>query len=184
MFIFNGVEENSRTNMTHQRKKVKKLQDCNLKSMVLEAVARGGNNCTSRQISDRIEYRNYNSLRASINRYVRQGYLIKHGNKKPYYYSLTKKGLLHAKDPLILKKRRHFLYWQHISKILSDEKEFVHGAAMYIRHNPEFALREITRSPYFRGDNTYHGMYKKMLDEQAREIHFLRELIHELGYRL
>jgi hypothetical protein len=184
MFIFNGVEENSRTNMTHQRKKVKKLHDCTLKGMVLRAVAAGGNNCTSRQIFDKIEYKNYNSLRVSINRYMRQGYLKKHGDKKPYYYSLTKKGLLHAKDPLILKKRRHFLYWQHLTEILSKEDEFVKAMVMHIRHNPEFALREICKSPYFRGDSTFHGYYKRILDEQNQEIVYLRELLYQLGYRL
>lgn len=162
----------------------KTLQDCKLKAMVLQAVAANGNNCTSRQISDKIGYKNYNSLRVSLNRYVRQGYLRKHGQTKPYYYSLTKKGLLHAKDPLILKKKRNFLYWRHVSQILGNEEEFMHGVMKFIQHDPEFALREICKSPYFRGDNTFHGYYKKMLDEQAREIHFLRELLHELGHRL
>jgi hypothetical protein len=167
-----------------QKKTRKNLKDCALKAMILRAVAAGGNNCTSRQIFDRIEYKNYNSLRVSVNRYVRQGYLRKHGNKKPYYYSLTKKGFEHAKDPLILKKKRNFLYWRHVSQILGNEEEFVHGVLKFIQYQPEMALREICKSPYFRGDSTFHGMYKKMLDEQAREIHFLRELIHELGYRL
>lgn len=162
----------------------KTLKDCSLKAMVLRAVASGENNCTSRQILNQINYQNYNSLRVSLNRYVRQGYLKKDDGKKPYYYSLTKKGYEHAKDPLILKKRKHFLYWKHISEILSHEEEFMKGMCMHIRHNPEFALREISKSPYFINDSTYHGYYKRMLDEQAREIHFLRELIHELGYQL
>lgn len=165
-----------------QKKTCKNLKDCTLKAMVLRAVAAGGNNCTSRQIFDKIEYRNYNSLRVSINRYVKQGYLRKHGNKKPYYYSLSKKGLLHAKDPLILKKKRHFLYWQHITEILSKEDEFVKAMVMHIRHHPEAALREISKSPYFINDNTFHGYYKRMLDEQAREIRDLWEILHRLGY--
>jgi len=167
-----------------QKKGHKTLKDCTLKAMVLRAVAAGGNNCTSRQIFNQIEYKNYNSLRVSINRYVRQGYLKKHGDKKPFYYSLSKKGVEHAKDPLILKKKRHFLYWQHLTEILSKEDEFVKAMVMHIRHHPEAALREISKSPYFINDNTFHGYYKRMLDEREREIHFLRELIHELGYRL
>lgn len=170
--------------MRPQQKKGKKtLQDCKLKGMVLRAVAAGGNNCTSRQIFNQIEYKNYNSLRVSINRYVRQGYLKKHGHKKPFYYSLSKKGMEHAKDPLILKKKRNFLYWKHVSQILGNEEEFMHGVSKFIQHDPEFALREICKSPYFRGDSTFHGFYKKIIDEREREIYFLRELIHELGYR-
>jgi predicted transcriptional regulator len=160
----------------------KTLKDCTLKGMVLRAVASGGNNCTSRQIFNQIEYKNYNSLRVSINRYVKQGYLKKHEDKKPYYYSLTKKGMEHAKDPLILKKKRNFLYWKHVSQILANEKEFMHGVMKFIQHDPEFALREICKSPYFRGDSTFHGMYKKMLDEQNREIRDLGEILHRLGY--
>lgn len=166
-----------------KKTKNKNLKDCQLKGAILQALAANGNNCTSRQIFNRIEYKNYNSLRVSINRYVKQGYLRKHGNKKPFYYSLTKKGFEHAKDPLILKKKRNFLYWKHVSQMLENEEEFMHGVLKFIQYQPEAALREICKSPYFRGDNTYHGMYKKMLDEQAREIHFLREFIHELGYR-
>lgn len=160
----------------------KKLKDCELKAMVLRTVVANGNNCTSRQISDKIKYRNYNSLRVSLNRYVRQGYLRRHGEKKPYYYSLTKKGLEHAKDPLLLKKKRNFLYWRHVTEILSHEEEFMKGMCMHIRHDPEFALRQICKSPYFRGDSTFHGIYKRMLDEQAREIRDLWEILHKLGY--
>lgn len=167
-----------------QKKGHKTLKDCTLKAMVLKAVASGGNNCTSRQIFNKIEYGNYNSLRVSINRYVHQGYLKKHGDKKPFYYSLSKKGMEHAKDPLILKKKRNFLYWRHVSEILANEEEFMHGVMKFIHYHPEVALREICKSPYYRGDSTFHIMYKKMLDEREGEIVYLRTLIHELGYRL
>lgn len=167
-----------------QKKGHKTLKDCTLKGMVLKAVAKGGNNCTSRQIFNQINYKNPNSLRVSLNRYVKQGYLKRHGDKKPYYYSLTKKGFEHAKDPLILKKKRDFLYWKHVSQILANEEEFMHGVMKFIQYHPEAALREICKSPYFINDNTFHGMYKKMLDEREREIYFLRKLLHELGYCL
>lgn len=165
-----------------QKKGRKNLKDCELKGKILQAVASGGNNCTSRQILDKIRYKNYNSLRVSINRYVKQGYLKKHGDKKPYYYSLTKKGMEHAKDPLILKKKRNFLYWKHVTEILSHEEEFMKGMCMHIRHNPEAALREICKSPYYRGDGTFHEYYRRIIDERELEIRHLWEILHRLGY--
>ena len=167
-----------------QKKGHKTLQDCKLKAMVLRALASGGNNCTSRQISDKIGYENCNCLRVSLNRYVRQGYLRRHGEKKPYYYSLTKKGLLHAKDPLILKKKRNFLYWKHVSEMLANEEEFMHGVLKFIQYHPDVALTEICKSPYLRNDSTFHGYYKRIIDEREREIVYLRTLLDELGYRL
>lgn len=150
--------------------------------MVLRAVAACGNNCTSRQILNQINYKNYNSLRVSLNRYVRQGYLKRCDEKKPYFYSLTKKGFEHAKDPMILKKKRNFLYWKHVSQILANEEEFMHGVMKFIQHHPESALREICNSPYFRNDSTFHGYYKRLLDDQNREIRDLWEILYRLGY--
>lgn len=165
-----------------QKKGRKTLKDCELKGQILRALTNNGNNCTSRQLFEAIKYGNYNSFRASLSRYVKQGYVKKYGNKRPFYYVLTKKGMEHAKDPLLLKKKRNFLYWRHISEILSHEEEFMKGMCMHIRHNPEAALREICKSLYYRDDGTFHAYYRKIIDEQNREIRDLWEILHRLGY--
>lgn len=138
----------------------KRLDDCKLKEVILQAVADNHNCTTSRQIYERIDYHNYNSFRVSLNQYVRRGYLKKEGDKKPYHYSLTKKGYLHAKDPLVLKRERRIRYEKHITQILGTDKGFRQGVQMFIRQNPEKALQEIYKSPYFKGDSIFHRHYK------------------------
>ncbi len=159
------------------------LKDCTLKGIVLKAVGRNSNNATSRQIFNSIEYRNYNTFRVSLNRYVKQGYLKKRGDKKPYHYCLTKKGFLHANDPFVLKKRRELRYWQHMSRIMSNEKEFMHGISRFIQYQPEMALREICKGPYFKDDNSFHGYYKRIIDGQSKEIRELQDNLCRIGYR-
>lgn len=143
----------------------KRLDDCKLKEVILRAVDYNHNCATSRQIYERIDYHNYNSFRVSLNQYVRRGYLKKEGDKKPYHYSLTKKGYRHANDPLVLKRERRIRYQKHITQILGTDKGFRQGVQMFIWQNPEKALQEIYKSPYFKGDNTFHGYSKNMIDD-------------------
>jgi hypothetical protein len=58
----------------------------------------------SRDIFDSILYENYNSFRVSLNKYHKQGYIQMQG-KKPYHYSLTEKGKLHAHNPYICREQ-------------------------------------------------------------------------------
>lgn len=175
--------------MKNTRKKTehKILGDCELKSLVLKTVAKQGNNCTSRQIFDSINYDNYNSFRVCLSRYVKNGYLKKDGTKRPFYYYLTKKGREHAQDPYILKKRRFFLYRKHISEMLINEKEFRKGLSIFIQHQPGIALHEICMSPYFRNDDSFHGFYRNIIYRQERKIEELFREIEDLRailYRL
>ncbi len=171
--------------MTSTRSKPgrKTHKDCALKALILRAVARNCNNATSRKIYNSIDYHNYNTFRVSLNRYVKQGYLRKCGDKRPYNYSLTKKGFLHANDPLVLKKRREMRYWQHMSRILSNEKEFIHALSRFIQYQPEIALREICKGPYFKDDSSYHGYYKRIIETQSKEIKELQDILYRIGYR-
>ncbi len=158
-------------------------KDCTLKGMVLRAVAKNNNNSTSREIFNSINYNNYRSFRVSLHHYTRNGYLKKCGDKKPYHYCLTKKGFLHANDPFVLKKRREMRYWQHMSRILANEKEFMHGISRFIQYQPEMALREICKGPYFQGDSSFHGYYKRIIDGQNKEIRELQDILYGIGYR-
>lgn len=115
-----------------------------------------------------------------MNQYVKHGYLKKDGDKKPYHYSLTKKGKLHAKDPLILKKRREFRYWQDVSRILSNKAEFRRKVAKFIQYQPEIALQELSKSPYFRNGNTFHGYYQNIIYNQGITIHNQQQKIDQL----
>ncbi len=151
--------------------------------MVLQAVAKNYNNATSNQIFNSINYHNYAAFRVSLRQYVKRGYLKKCGDKKPYHYCLTKKGYLHAKDPFVLKKRREIRYWQHMSRILADDREFIHGVHKFIQYQPEIALHEICRSPYFANDNSFHGYYRRIIDQQDREIRDLHEFLNQLGVK-
>ncbi|NPE27306.1 hypothetical protein HNV12_04875 [Methanococcoides sp. SA1] len=58
----------------------------------------------SRDIFDSISYENYNSFKVSLNKYCKQGYVQMQG-KKPYRYSLTEKGKLHAENPYLCRER-------------------------------------------------------------------------------
>ncbi len=158
-------------------------KDCSLKGMVLRAVAKNNNNATSRQIFSSIDYHNYSAFRVSLHQYVKHGYLRKCGDKKPYHYCLTKKGFLHANDPFVLKKRRELRYWQHVSRILSNENEFMHGMSRFIQYQPEIALREISKSPYFKDDSSFHGYYQRIIDGQSKEIRELQDILYRIGYR-
>lgn len=71
------------------------------------------------------------------------------GDKKPYHYSLTAKGYRHTKDPLVLKKEGGIRHKKHIAQILGSKKGFKQGVRMFIRQNPEQALQEICKSPYY-----------------------------------
>lgn len=146
----------------------KKWEDCKLKGAILRAVHNNHGCATSRQIYEMINtinYYNYNAFRVSLNQYVRRGYLKREGDKKPYHYSLTAKGYRHAKDPFVLKKEGRIRYEKHIAQILGSKKGFKQGVRMFIRQNPERALQEICKSPYLKGNNTFHGYYKNMIDD-------------------
>ncbi len=82
--------------------------------------------------------------------------------------AVTKKGYLHAKDPLVLKRERRIRYQKHITQILGTDKGFRQGVQMFIRQNPELALQEIYKSPYFKGDSIFHRHYKnRIIDLKA-----------------
>lgn len=149
-----------------KRTQKKRMEDCKLKEVVLQAVEENHGCATSRQIYESINrdgYHNYNSFKVSLNQYVRRGYLKREGDKKPYHYSLTKKGWDHAQDPLILKRERRIRYQKHITQILGTKKGFRLGVRMFIRQNPEQALQELCKSPYFKGNSLFHRHYKEKI---------------------
>ncbi|NPE30364.1 hypothetical protein HNV12_20890 [Methanococcoides sp. SA1] len=76
--------------------------DCKLKALVLQALLPAP--LMSRDIFDSILHNNYNSFRVSLNKYCKQGYVQMQG-KKPYHYSLTETGKLHAHNPYICRER-------------------------------------------------------------------------------
>jgi len=181
--LFQGYHGNINMISTSSEPGRKAHKDCTLKGMVLRAVARHSNNATSREIFNSINYNNYRAFRVSLHHYVRNGYLRKCGDRKPYHYCLTKKGYLHANDPFVLKKRRELRYWQHMSRMLANEKEFMYGMSRFIQYQPEIALREISKSPYFKDDSSFHVYYKRIIETQSKEIRELQDILYRIGYR-
>ena len=76
--------------------------DCHVKAMVLQALIPAP--LMSKNIFDSIPYDNYNSFRVSLYNYCKQGYVQMQG-KKPYHYSLTDKGKLHAQNPYLCREK-------------------------------------------------------------------------------
>jgi hypothetical protein len=86
------------------------------KAKVLRLLTEG--DLSSKEIYERLphDYHNKN-FRSALFQLKRRGYLSKKG-EKPYMYSLTKKGRIHAQDPYIYAKNR---YARHGSTMLQND---------------------------------------------------------------
>ncbi|WP_143072306.1 hypothetical protein [Methanolobus profundi] len=69
-----------------------------VKAAILRAIDNGAH--TTTEIRDTLPHVPYGSLRTSLNRYCKYGYLHKDGTK-PYHYHLTPKGQEHAANPFL-----------------------------------------------------------------------------------
>ncbi|AKB85414.1 hypothetical protein [Methanococcoides methylutens] len=75
--------------------------DCKVKGAILNAVLDGANTCAD--IRSKVPHVNYGSLRTSLYRYCKYGYLRK-VDGKPYRYMLTPKGMEHAANPFLYRE--------------------------------------------------------------------------------
>ena len=113
----------------------KNLKDGILKGLILRAVLSG--DTSSRAIFTNIEYENYNSFLVALNRLTRYGYLSKIGkgrcNTKPFKYELTKKGVLHAHNPLLNLQHREQYIQKRAMEYMQDTEQFQNAVADYAR---------------------------------------------------
>ena len=113
----------------------KSLQDGVLKGLILNAVL--DEKHSSHTIYQSIEYENYNSFLVALNRLTRYGYLSKIGkgkcNSKPFKYSLTKKGVFHAHNPLLNLQHREQYIQKRAMEFMENTEQFQNAVAEYSR---------------------------------------------------
>ena len=113
----------------------KSLQDGVLKGQILVSVS--DKKTSSRSIFNTIEYTNYNSFMSAMHRLTRYGYLHREGRgkcgKHPYTYSLTKKGVLHAQNPLLNLQHRNAFVQKLAMEFMENTEQFQQAVAEYAR---------------------------------------------------
>lgn len=113
----------------------KTLKDGVLKGLILNAVL--DEKHSSHTIFQTIEYQNYNAFLVALNRLTRYGYLAKIGkgkcNSKPFKYSLTKKGVIHAQNPFLNIQHRENYINKRAIELMQDTEQFQNAVAEYSR---------------------------------------------------
>ena len=124
-----GKQINNITTLVVSDMSAKTLKDGVLKGLILQAVL--DDKTSSHTIYQAIDYQNYNAFLVALNRLTRYGYLSKIGtgrckNTKPLKYSLTKKGVLHAHNPLLNIQHRENYIQKRAMEIRLDSDEAQH----------------------------------------------------------
>ncbi|UGV41485.1 hypothetical protein J7W08_04120 [Methanococcoides orientis] len=99
-----GIKENNINRPTHTGHNTNipsPTSDCMVKGAVLNAVLDGALTCAD--IRSKVPFVKYGSLRTSLYRYCKYGYLTKVGGK-PYRYMLTPRGMEHAENPFLYRE--------------------------------------------------------------------------------
>lgn len=109
--------------LTSDGSSMKLYKDCELKGRILRFILQRGS-ATSREIYNHVQHRSYHTCISQIYSMKRNGYLSVTNRSKPYNYTLTRKGHLHARDAFIGVKKRQQNMRQRISAILSNDARF------------------------------------------------------------
>ena len=91
--------------------------------MILQSFVSGKH--TAPAVLSDIKYENKNSFDVTVHQLAADGFLSRKGKgKKPYTYTLTKKGRLHSDNPFLTKEWRRKRILQEVDKILMSDIKF------------------------------------------------------------
>ncbi len=127
---------------------MKQYKDCQLKGQILATLLR--EDLSSREIQEIVQHPSNRSFWSELYALRRRGYLTTTSTMKPYLYSLTKKGEIHAADPFIMKKHKQEYLQRRVSAILNNDESFKQALEIELEKHPSGTTStpaSITSSP-------------------------------------
>jgi predicted transcriptional regulator len=154
---------------------MKLYKDCELKGKILGIISNKGK-ITSREIYEEINHPSYPAFKSELNQLKRRGYITISNNSKPFFYTLTKNGKLHAADPYIYKKKRQEHLQKRVSSILNDDVRFQEAVQNEVQNRLPGISSPSSQIPTSQSDNLHQENADLMEELKLKDVEIARLL--------
>jgi predicted transcriptional regulator len=151
---------------------MKTYKDCELKGRILHCIANDRN--TSRAIYAEVQHPSYPAFKSELNQLKRRGYITISNDKRPYLYTLTKKGRLHATDPYISIKRKQENIQLRVDAILTDSERFKEAVNSEVQSRLPGISSPSSQIPSYQSDNPHHGTAHFLEELKSKDLEIAR----------